>query len=102
MAKNPSDQPDKGAFHTLAFATRAAAEKAYEEFVRLGVSTDDISLFVHAEPPDDASRDAALDHDVNVGGAVGAPAPSHSPAGREACSPAWVCWSFPVSARCSR
>ena len=72
MAENRPDQLGFATFHTLAFSTRQAAEQAYEDFVGLGVSPDDISLFVHAEPPADRREDTALDHDIDVGGAVGA------------------------------
>lgn len=69
---NRPDQPDAAGFHTLAFATRQAAEQAYEAFIGLGVSPDDVNLFVHAISPEDRHRDAAPDHDIDVGGAVGA------------------------------
>ncbi len=72
MVQNHLDQQGMGTFHTLAFATREAAEEAYEDLVGLGVAPNDISLFVHAEPSGDRQRDAVLDHDIDVGGAVGA------------------------------
>ncbi len=72
MEKNHLEQQDTATFHTLAFATRKAAEEAYEDLVGLGVSPNDISLFVHAEPFGDRQRDAVLGHDIDVGGAVGA------------------------------
>ncbi len=48
MDKNSSDQPDTATFRNLAFATRKAAGQAYEDISNLGVSPDDVSLFVHA------------------------------------------------------
>ncbi len=72
MERNDSPEPDAARFRILAYATRKAAEQAYDEFIMLGVRPEDISLFVQAEKPNDG--DAALDHDIDVGGAVGASA----------------------------
>lgn len=72
MSEESPDQREAAAFHTIAFSTRKAAEQAYEDFVGLGVSPDDISLFVHAKPPEDSSQDSVLDQDIDVGGKVGA------------------------------
>lgn len=72
MTKRSFNQPGIATFHTLAFATREAAEQAYKDFIGLGVSADDISLFVPSDPLVARRQDAALDHDIEVGGAVGA------------------------------
>ncbi len=72
MGKNSSDHPDTATFHTLAFATRKAAEQAYKDLIGLGVPPDDISLFVHADPPRAGRRETPLDHDIDAGGVVGA------------------------------
>ncbi len=71
MTKRTLSHPGAAPFHTLAFKTRKAAERAYEAFIELGVSPNDISLFVPSDPAE-RQLDAALDHDIDVGGAVGA------------------------------
>ncbi|HEU0095488.1 MAG TPA: hypothetical protein VFQ52_03475, partial [Rhizomicrobium sp.] len=72
MGKTSLEHTSAAIFHTLAFATRKAAQHAYEDFIGLGVSPGDISLFVHAHPPAERGQDTALDHDVDIGGALGA------------------------------
>ncbi len=72
MSELSPDRPDLATFHILAFPAREAAEQTYEDLIGLGVSPDDISLFVHAKPPERPRQEAALDHDIDVGGKVGA------------------------------
>ncbi len=72
MSKRSSNHTGIATFHTLAFATRRAAERAYADLIGLGVSTDDVSLFVPSEPGSERRPDAALDRDIEVGGVIGA------------------------------
>ena len=71
MTKSSND-PGIATFHTLAFATREAAAATYRDFISLGISPDDITLFVPSDPAADRQQDATFDHDIDVGGAVGA------------------------------
>lgn len=73
MTDYSPSSPESTAFHTLAFATKEAAARAYQDLVAGGVLPEQISLFVHASPP---HRDDALDHDIDVGGVAGAGAAS--------------------------
>ncbi len=72
MTEPSRDQPVGPAFHTLAFATREGAVQAFEKLIGLGVSPDDVSLFVHAKAADMFGEGDALDHDMDVGGRIGA------------------------------
>lgn len=72
MTKRSSNHTGIATFHMLAFATRGAAERAYGDFIDLGVSADDISLFMPSDPGSERRRDAALDRDIEVGGVIGA------------------------------
>ncbi|MFW2850769.1 hypothetical protein ACM61V_02435 [Sphingomonas sp. TX0543] len=76
MSEQSPDSPEPGPFHVLAFATRDAAEHAYEDLVGMGVSPGHINLFVHTDPIEKRRRDDTLDHDIETGGAVGAGAAS--------------------------
>ncbi len=76
MSGHSPDRPGSDTFHTLAFATREAAEHAYDGFIGMGASPEHISLFVHTDPFEQRRREDALDHDIDVGGVAGAGAAS--------------------------
>lgn len=76
MTDHPQGRPQPATFHTLAFTTREAAVRAYDDFVTMGVSPEQISLFLHPDSPRKRAGDDSLDHDIDVGGVAGASAAS--------------------------
>lgn len=70
-AANMTSSPAYQVHQAFAFATRKAAEHAYRHFVDVGVPRSDMSLFVQAQQDPEGE---ALDHAIEVGGAIGAAA----------------------------